>query len=222
MTPARCAARVLFLTLSLSLTAGVAHAGTLTLTAVTVVHQFQQTTNNPCVIGDPSCNNGGFPETILPSGANSYDAFSPVYVFTTAQAAGSFQIGVDINQSNVTQQLSLFTLLVNGVVVDTFSAANTGCTPTTPNCRDVPPTTGGGNGNGYADYLLSGFSAIPANTPFQFHVVMPAVDDGREEFFLIPGPNSPLPNPTPEPASMLLMGTGLLAGRWALRRRKAA
>src|SRR5262245_7080199 len=166
----------------LLLMASTVTASPLTLTPVITLHQFQQTTNNPCVIGDPSCDNGSFPETILPGGATSYDAFSPIYQTTGVVAAGSFQIGVDINQSNETQRLSLFQLIVNGNVVDSFIGTQTGCTQPSTNCQDVPPTAGGGNGNGFADYLLSGFSAIPAGAQVQFHVVMPLVNSGREEF----------------------------------------
>jgi hypothetical protein len=102
---------------------GVAQANTVILTPVTVFHQYQQTTNNPCVIGELSCQQpAGFGETIFPPSVPSYDEFSPVYTVgqITAIAGDSFMIGVDVNQSEVDQTLSLFTMLINGVVVDTY------------------------------------------------------------------------------------------------------
>jgi PEP-CTERM motif len=102
-------------------------------------------------------------------------------------------------------------MLVNGAVVDTYSAS-----PGTL----VPPTSGGGNGNGYADYTLTGFSSLAslgANDTIQFHVVMPLVNSGREEFFLL-SDNTPQ---VPEPISVVLTGSGLL-GLFLLRRRSRA
>src|SRR6266851_7243876 len=193
-----------------------AQAGTILLNPVLTVHQYQQTTNSPCVIGDPSCNNPAtFPNfTIFPI-ASSYDSLSPVY--TVADIRGvvgdSFFMGMDINQTDVTQTLSLFTMLINGGVVDTYTGS-----PTL-----VPPTTGGGNGNGYADYTLTGFTSLAsysATDTVQFHVIMPLVNDGREEFFLISnGGGGGGGQAVPEPVSFLLAGSGLI-GLYFIRRRR--
>ena len=193
-----------------------AQAGTLLLSPVLTVHQYQQTTNNPCVIGDPSCNNPAtFPNfTTLPV-ATSYDSLSPLY--TVADIRGvvgnTIVMGFDINDTSVTQTLSLFTMLINGSVVDTYTGA-----PTL-----VPPTTGGGNGNGYADYTFTGFTDLTSyktTDTVQFHVIMPLVNDGREEFFLLSANGGGGGQAVPEPVSFLLAGGGLI-GIYFLRRRQA-
>lgn len=189
--------------------ADLAEANTVILTPVTAPPLYQQTTNNPCVIGESSCKQpAGFAETDLPAGStSSYDALSPVYTVGQIEAivGDSFMIGVDINQANEVQTLSLFEMLINGSVVDTYSS--------TP-AFAVPPTTGGGNGNGWADYTLNNFASLASyssTATVQFHVVMPLVNDGAEQYFLISnGGGGGTLGDTPEPLSLFLMGGGLL------------
>jgi hypothetical protein len=84
---------------------------------------------------------------------------------------------LDVNQTNNPQTLSLFEMLVNGIVVDTYNTTIL-----------VPPTAGGGNGNGYADYTFTGFTSLSGyadDAVVEFHAVMSGLNDGREQFFLI-------------------------------------
>ncbi len=195
--------------------ATVASANTLTLTPVTIVHQYQQTTNNPCVIGDNSCNQpAGMLYTLLDAGsATSYDAVSPTYTVgqLTTITGGTFIMGIDINQSSAVQTLTLVEMYIDGNLVDTYSVSLANA--------EVPPTTGGGNGNGYADYILTGFTSLTgynSDLDVYFHIVMPSANDGAEEFFLI---SAPAPPQIPEPSSLMLLGTGLLGAAGAVRRK---
>jgi len=191
-----------------------ANANTVTLTEV-IGNLYQQTVQSPCVFSNPSCQQpGGFPDTALPTGGaiTSYDAFSPVYSGSTILgvigAGNSLFLGLDINQASgqPPQTLSLFTMLKNGVVVDTFSFAGTGNVPA------------GNNGNGYADYLLANFSSFLATDTIQFHFVFNNANDGTENVFLIGGPATTVP----EPSSLLLLGSGLVAVVMARPFRKKA
>ena len=194
--------------------AAVAHASTISISDVTVLHQYQQTTNSPCVFDNSSCNQpAGFPAALLPV-ASSYDQDSLTY--TVGQIRGivgdSFFVGMDVNQTSTNQTLSLFSMSIGGVLTDSTNILTVGG-------MEVPPTVGGGNGNGYADYILTGFTSLAgldANTTVTFHVTMPLVNDGREQFFLLSNNASSVP----EPITVALTGSGLL-GLFLLKKRFA-
>ncbi len=200
-------------TLFVLLLALAALASATPLTLVPVVAPgpyYQQTTNNPCVIGEPSCNSpADWTFTVLPTQGNpsSYtDITSPPYTVSQILAivgSTSFMIGVDVNQTNVTQTLSFFGMYVNGNLVADYS-------PSSP--TPVPPTSGGGNGNGWADYLLQGFdlSGYQSTDEVYFKVTMPLVNDGREQFFLISQESEEPPPQIPEPTTSALIGGGLI------------
>ncbi len=186
---------------------------TLTLSPVLVYHQYQQTTNNPCVIADTSCQSpSDWTYTVFPAGGSEMSYNETSLSYSVSQITGivgstSFLIGLDVNQANGgnTQTLSFFGMYVNGNLVAQYN-------PSSP--TPVPPTTGGGNGNGYADYVLEGFdlSAFQPTDTVYFHVTMPLVNDGREQFFLISTASPPPPPPPeiPEPATSALIGAGLI------------
>jgi hypothetical protein len=119
-------------------------------------------------------------------------------------AGNPLRIGLDINQANGPQTLTLFTMAIGNTVVDTYNG-------TTGN---VPATN---NGNGFADYLLQNFSSFAATDSITFHFVFSDANDGTENLFLIGGPGSSLP----EPISVVLTGSGLV-GLFLLKRRFSA
>lgn len=189
-----------------------ASAATITLTAVNG-NLYQQTIQNPCVFTNPSCTNGGFPGTAVPQGGgvDNWDITSPTYTVSqllTILNGGSLMLGVDINQADDPQTLELFEMYVNNVLVDSFYFGGTGNVPA------------GNNGNGYADYLLSNFTPLTnyaGTDTVKFRFGFDDANDGTENVFLISGPGSV--TAVPEPATMLLLGTGLLAAARARRKK---
>ena len=75
------------------------------------------------------------------------------------------------------------------------------------------------NGNGYSDAVLSGFT-LTLGEYYKFRASVSNDTDGMEQFFLIPAGTPP--EEIPEPATTALMGGGLLALAWVLRRRRQA
>jgi hypothetical protein len=174
---------------------------------------YQQSVQSPCVFSNSSCQNGGFASTDLDNGGavDGYDALSPIYSGATILGiigtGNPLLLGVDINQASgqPAQTLNGFEMLVNGIVVDSFSGS----------VGNVPA---GNNGNGYADFLLSNFSAFASTDTVQFHFVFSNANDGTENVFLIGGESV---TAVPEPGTYALMLAGLGVVGFIARRKKA-
>jgi hypothetical protein len=199
-----------------------ASAATITLEAVDG-NLYQQTVQNPCIFSNESCKQpDGFTATEVPNGGG-VEGWDLEVTYSGAELldlldGGELLLGLDINEASGNgpgtgpQTLLAFEMYIDGVLTDSY----TGSTGNVP---------AGNNGNGYADYLLSGFSTFDGGEEITFRFVFDDANDGTENVFLITGPActvdcEPGPNtPVPEPASMVLLGTGLLVAVRARRRK---
>lgn len=186
---------------------------------------IQQNDQGPCVIGDPSCNSNpviqpGF--EIFPAGGNvgDYtDIFSPEYSIGDFRsiAGNSFSIGIDINQQgngNSAHSLTAFVALVDGVQEFAYF-----CDPQSQS-GSCDLALINNNGNGFSDWFLSGFdlSDFTDSQTLQFGVDMLDVDAGRDQFFVIAGPDTEVP----EPGLLGLLGLGLIGLGVSRRRQRAS
>ena len=177
-----------------------------------------QSASNPCIIAATQCQQpAGFGFNNFTSAGNisSYNMFSttptanvadgvqgtPYTVGQIENVVGTagFVVAIDVNTTAAAgETLQLFQVIVNGAVAYDF----------------VGPALIGNvanNGNGFGDWSLgtidlSGFT--DASTVL-FHAVWNNASDGGESFFLV-GTQPPPPPNVPEPATLALLGVGLL------------
>jgi len=168
---------------------------------------YQQSEPLPCVIGDPSCKNTvDFDYTVIPPNTDSAIIDSPEYTVQQLRdyAGDLFTIGIDVNQAQEVYTLNGFTLFIDDVPEFTYTGPS-----------QIPVLN---NGTGFSDANLVGFdlTGFAGTAIARFTSDFSNADDGREQYFLVSGGTTPIP----EPASMMLLGSGLLAP--FIRRRKHA
>lgn len=200
---------------------------------------FQQTTNNPCVIGDSSCKQPAgmaytaYSGTPLQQGS-TYDAYSPTYTYSQLVGflggATAFRVGIDVNFATGAGNEVLNDLTV-------WYCPTGACTSFTANFFDPPAGSRDAqliaagysvldqtaityplathNGNGFSDALSSSINiAGLTNARFVFEGSIANDSDGMEEFFLIPAGATPVP----EPSAIILFGTVLAGLAFRLRK----
>jgi len=184
----------------------------------------QQTANNPCIIGDPSCDTNTKQTFPLPYTSNSgpcngglggvCDFTSPVYIASNGGLAipnsipTLFNVGVDENLASAAGTLG--EILDHFYVFDCNSAGN-GCTKVNDLIHSYS-LVNENNGNGFTDGYIGQISLV-AGDYYKFEAVWHNDTDGMEQFWIIPGTS------VPEPGTLSLLSIGLLAiGGFARRR----
>jgi hypothetical protein len=184
-------------------------------------HQVGQTSNNPCIIGDPSCDTNTkqtfpLPYTSAsgPCAGGNCNFTSPLYLASSGGLGlpnlipTSFDVGVDENVG--TGQ--------GPEILDHFIVWQ--CNSHGKNCTTVDDLVSSftlvneNNGTGWADGVISQITLISGDY-YKFQAEWHNDSDGMEQFWIIPGTTTR----APEPGTLSLFGVGLL-GLAAMRRFK--
>jgi hypothetical protein len=179
-------------------------------------HQVGQTSNNPCIIGDPSCDTNtkqSFPLVYTkasgPCVGGNCDFTSPVY---RASSSGlglpniiptSFDVGVD---ENVATGHSPEILDHFYVLLCTAGGAKSNKTTQVDDLASSFTLVDENNGTGWADGVISHINLVTGSY-FEFEAAWHNDSDGMEQFWIIPGSATV---PAPEPGTLSLLGVGLL------------
>ena len=205
-----------------------------------VVPGGNQPINNPCLIcganqpQQPTTfgytdfkNNGGqsdiaYFSTNVSGGGNAgfdtlglpYDgSFLRSYLLASGATTFSFNVGIDVNDTNTPQTLESFYMLnyTQGLVLAAFSPEPGGYLLTNAN-----------NGTGFPDYTLGTFTLALGTPQFNegdqiiFFARMSGANDGPDSFFLTPGVQAAVP----ELSTWLMMIIGFVGvGGLAMRKR---
>ncbi len=183
------------------------------LTYTTTPVGTRQTANNPCIIGDPSCDTNTKQTFPLPYTSNSgpcngglggvCDFTSPVYLASSGGLAlpnsipTSFNVGVDENLGT-----GQGPEVLDHFIVWQCNSAGNNCNPVNDLIHSFT-LVNENNGNGFTDGFIGQITLVAGNY-YKFEAVWHNDTDGMEQFWIIPG------TVVPEPGTLNLLGIGLL------------